>query len=222
VATAASDRLAADRIRVTEVFRSLQGEASTSGWPTVFIRLTGCPLRCNYCDTAYAFSGGEWRTIGELVEQTLAFGTRHVCVTGGEPLAQSRCLELLQALCDQGLEVSLETSGAIDIARVDPRVCRVVDIKTPGSGESARNIEANLAQLTERDVLKFVICDRADYDWARQWLAEHPELRAEVFFSPSFDELPAAELAEWMLSDGVEARLQLQLHKLLWGDAPGR
>jgi 7-carboxy-7-deazaguanine synthase len=222
VATAASDRLAADRIRVTEVFRSLQGEASTSGWPTVFIRLTGCPLRCNYCDTAYAFSGGEWRTIGELVEQALAFGTRHVCVTGGEPLAQSRCLELLQALCDQGLEVSLETSGAIDIARVDPRVCRVVDIKTPGSGESARNIEANLAQLTERDVLKFVICDRADYDWARQWLAEHPELRAEVFFSPSFDELPAAELAEWMLSDGVEARLQLQLHKLLWGDAPGR
>ena len=213
---------AADRLKVTEVFRSLQGESSTSGWPTVFIRLTGCPLRCNYCDTAYAFSGGQWRSIGDLVEQTLAFGTRHVCVTGGEPLAQARCHDLLKALCDQGLEVSLETSGAIDISGVDPRVSRVVDIKTPGSGEMQRNLEANFALLTDADVLKFVICDRADYDWAKGWLAEHPDVRAEIFFSPSFDELPAAELAEWILADGLDVRLQLQLHKLLWGDAQGR
>jgi 7-carboxy-7-deazaguanine synthase len=213
---------AADRLKVTEVFRSLQGESSTSGWPTVFIRLTGCPLRCNYCDTAYAFSGGEWRSIGDLVDQTLAFGTRHVCVTGGEPLAQSRCHDLLKALCDQGLEVSLETSGAIDISGVDPRVSRVVDLKTPGSGEMQRNLEANFALLTDADVLKFVICDRADYDWAKVWLAEHPDVQAEIFFSPSFDELPAAELAEWILADGLDVRLQLQLHKLLWGDAQGR
>jgi 7-carboxy-7-deazaguanine synthase len=213
---------AADRLKVTEVFRSLQGESSTSGWPTVFIRLTGCPLRCNYCDTAYAFSGGEWRSIGDLVDQTLAFGTRHVCVTGGEPLAQARCHELLKVLCDRGLDVSLETSGAIDISGVDPRVSRVVDIKTPGSGEMQRNLEANIGLLTDADALKFVICDRADYDWAKVWLAEHPDVRAEIFFSPSFDELPAVELAEWILADGLDVRLQLQLHKLLWGDARGR
>ncbi len=220
--TAAADRLAADRLRVTEVFRSLQGEASFSGLPTVFIRLTGCPLRCQYCDTAYAFSGGDWRSIGQLVDETLALRTKRVCVTGGEPLAQSRCLDLLTALCDQGLEVSLETSGAMDISAVDPRVCRVVDIKTPGSGEVERNLDGNFGQLNENDVLKFVICDRADYDWATVWLDAHPDLTAQVYFSPSFGELEARELADWILEDGLDVRLQLQLHKLLWGDVPGR
>lgn len=212
----------ADRLRITEVFHSLQGEAPASGWPTVFIRLTGCPLRCQYCDTAYAFSGGEWRSIGELVDQTAAFGARHVCVTGGEPLAQPRCLDLLTALCDRRLEVSLETSGAIDISEVDPRVCRVVDIKTPGSGEADRNLESIAGLLRGNDALKFVICHRDDYDWSRRWLDEHPDLPCEVYFSPSFEELPAHELADWILEDRLNVRLQLQLHKLLWGDVPGR
>lgn len=212
----------ADRLRITEVFHSLQGEARASGWPTVFIRLTGCPLRCRYCDTAYAFSGGEWRSIGELVEETLAFGARHVCVTGGEPLAQARCLDLLTTLCDHGLNVSLETSGAIDISGVDPRVCRVVDIKTPGSGEADRNLESIVGLLHENDALKFVICNRDDYDWSRRWLDEHPRIPCEVYFSPSFEELPAHELADWILEDRLNVRLQLQLHKLLWGDVPGR
>lgn len=213
---------AVDRLRVTEVFQSLQGEASFSGWPTVFIRLTGCPLRCQYCDTAYAFSGGEWQGVGELVEHTMSLGSRHVCVTGGEPLAQPRCIDLLTALCDQGLNVSLETSGASDIAAVDARVCRVVDIKTPGSGESSRNLESNIALLAERDVLKFVVCNRADYEWAKHWLEDHSDLPCEVFFSPSFEELTGRELADWILEDGLDVRLQLQLHKLLWGDVPGR
>jgi 7-carboxy-7-deazaguanine synthase len=212
---------AADRLKVTEVFKSLQGEAAHSGWPTVFVRLTGCPLRCQYCDTAYAFHGGEWREIDELVEQVSGVGPRHVCVTGGEPLAQRRCHDLLTALCDRGLEVSLETSGAIDIADVDSRVCRVVDVKTPGSGEVDRNIESNIPLLTARDVLKFVICDRRDYDWAVAWLAAHPDLPCEVFFSPSSEQLSATDLADWILADGLDVRLQLQMHKLLWGDAPG-
>jgi len=211
----------ADRLKVTEVFHSLQGEASESGWPTVFIRLTGCPLRCRYCDTAYAFTGGEWQSVGELVARALAYGARHVCVTGGEPLAQPNCLWLLTALCDRGLDVSLETSGAIDIAAVDPRVRRVVDVKTPGSGEAGRNLEANVPLLTPRDVLKFVISDRADYDWCKRWLADHADLPSEVFLSPSFEELPARELADWILEDRLDVRLQLQLHKLLWGDVPG-
>jgi 7-carboxy-7-deazaguanine synthase len=211
-----------DRLKVTEIFHSLQGEASFSGWPTVFIRLTGCPLRCQYCDTAYAFSGGEWRTIPEIVEQTRAFGARHVCVTGGEPLAQARCIDLLESLCDEGLDVSLETSGAADISMVDPRVCRVVDIKTPGSRESERNLEANIARLTGRDVLKFVICSRADYEWSKAWLEAHPGLPCEVYFSPSFEELAGRELADWILEDRLDVRLQLQLHKLLWGDVPGK
>jgi 7-carboxy-7-deazaguanine synthase len=214
--------VAADRLKVTEVFHSLQGEAGFSGWPTVFIRLTGCPLRCRYCDTPYAFGGGEWRSIGDLVTEVAAFGTRHVCVTGGEPLAQSRCLDLLSALCDAGFDVSLETSGAIDIAGVDRRVCRVVDIKTPGSGEVERNLDTIAGLLTARDVVKFVICDRADYDWARRWLDAHADLGVEVFFSPSFDELPARDLADWILEDRLGVRLQLQLHKLLWGNEPGR
>jgi 7-carboxy-7-deazaguanine synthase len=213
---------ALSRLRITEIFHSLQGEASFSGWPTVFIRLTGCPLRCRYCDTAYAFGGGEWQSIDEIVERTLAFGSRHVCVTGGEPLAQARCVDLLVALCDLHLEVSLETSGAIDISAVDPRVCRVVDIKTPASGELDRNLESNIAHLTEGDVLKFVICDRADYEWAKSWLADRPAIPCEVFFSPSFEQLPGPDLAEWILEDRVDVRLQLQLHKLLWGNVAGR
>jgi 7-carboxy-7-deazaguanine synthase len=212
---------AAGQLKVSEVFHSLQGEASFSGWPTVFIRLTGCPLRCRYCDTPYAFAGGEWRSIDTLVAEAAAFDTRHVCVTGGEPLAQTRCLQLLTALCDQGFDVSLETSGAIDIAGVDPRVCRVVDVKTPGSGEVERNIEGIAEVLTARDVVKFVICDRADYAWSRAWLEAHPALPCDVFFSPSFEQLPARELADWMLQDRLNVRLQLQLHKLLWGDVPG-
>ncbi len=212
---------AEDRLKVTEVFHSLQGEAAFSGWPTVFIRITGCPLRCQYCDTAYAFHGGEWRSIRDLVEQAASFGTPYVCVTGGEPLAQPRCHVLLTALCDRGLDVSLETSGAIDIANVDPRVCRVVDIKTPGSGEVQRNLEDNVAQLRARDALKFVICGRADYDWAKAWLAARPGLPTVTFFSPSFAQLPGRELADWMLEDRLPVRLQLQLHKLLWGDEPG-
>jgi 7-carboxy-7-deazaguanine synthase len=213
---------AVDRLKVTEVFHSLQGEAAFSGWPTVFIRLTGCPLRCQYCDTAYAFSGGEWQGIGQIVERTLSFGARHVCVTGGEPLAQARCIELLTALCDRDLEVSIETSGAVDIAAVDSRVCRVVDIKTPGSQESERNLEANIVHLNERDAVKFVICDRADYEWSKRWLENHPDVPCDVYFSPSFEELAGHELADWILEDRLDVRLQLQLHKLLWGDVPGR
>jgi 7-carboxy-7-deazaguanine synthase len=212
---------AAGQLKVSEVFHSLQGEASFSGWPTVFIRLTGCPLRCQYCDTPYAFSGGEWRSIDALIAEAAAFGARHVCVTGGEPLAQPRCLQLLTALCDRGFDVSIETSGAIDIGGVDARVCRVVDIKTPGSGEVERNRDDIAVQLKAHDVVKFVICNRRDYEWSRAWLETHPALPCDVFFSPSFEQLPARELADWMLEDRLSVRLQLQLHKLLWGDVPG-
>jgi 7-carboxy-7-deazaguanine synthase len=212
---------AAGQLKVSEVFHSLQGEASFSGWPTVFIRLTGCPLRCQYCDTPYAFSGGEWRSIDALIAEAAAFGARHVCVTGGEPLAQPRCLQLLTALCDRGFDVSIETSGAIDIGGVDARVCRVVDIKTPGSGEVERNRDDIAVHLKAHDVVKFVICNRRDYEWSRAWLETHPALPCDVFFSPSFEQLPARELADWMLEDRLSVRLQLQLHKLLWGDVPG-
>lgn len=214
--------VAADRLKVTEVFHSLQGEASFSGLPTVFIRLTGCPLRCRYCDTPYAFGGGEWWSIGELVERAASFGTRYVCVTGGEPLAQARCRELLTALCDRGFDVSLETSGAIDIGRVDPRVSRIVDIKTPASGEAERNVYSNVDLLTSRDALKFVIADRADYQWSLERLDEWGDVPCTVFFSPSFGVLDAGELAGWILEERRDVRLQLQLHKLLWGDVPGR
>lgn len=212
-----------DRLRITEIFLSLQGEARDSGRPTVFVRLTGCPLRCGYCDTAYAFHGGEWRSIDEIVAQVRELGARHVCVTGGEPLAQKRCIDLLRRLCDEGLNVSLETSGAIDVSPVDPRVSRVVDVKTPGSGEEPRNLWTNLPLLTAHDQLKFVLCGRADYEWARAKIAEHAmHERCDVILSPSFGQVDPTELAQWMIDDRIPARMQLQLHKLLWGDAKGR
>ena len=221
MAAAAEQESAAPRLKITEIFFSIQGEAAFSGWPTVFVRLTGCPLRCRYCDTAYAFTGGEWRTFAEIETEIRRYGTQYVCVTGGEPLAQPRCAALLTALCDAGFDVSLETSGAIDIADVDTRVTRVVDLKTPGSGEEQRNRWQNLAFLTPHDAVKIVICDRADYEWARNVVAQR-SWPCAVFFSPSHDELPAGTLAEWILADRLPVRLQVQLHKVLWGNVPGR
>ncbi len=212
-----------DRLRITEIFHSLQGEARAAGWPTVFVRLTGCPLRCGYCDTAYAFSGGDWWQLDAILAEVARHGARHVCVTGGEPLAQKRCLELLQRLCDAGYEVSLETSGALDIGAVDPRVSRVMDLKTPGSGEMARNRLQNIPLLTAHDQVKFVLCDRSDYDWALSMLREHDlPARCDVLFSPSYGQLSPRELAQWMLDDHAPARFQIQLHKVLWGEEQGR
>jgi 7-carboxy-7-deazaguanine synthase len=224
MAAVAREEVAGPRLKIAEIFHSIQGEAAFSGWPTVFVRLTGCPLRCQYCDTAYAFSGGEWRTFDEIEAEVRKHGTRYVCVTGGEPLAQARCPALLTALCDAGFEVSLETGGAHDIAPVDTRVCRVVDVKTPGSREVERNRWENLALLTPRDALKFVVCDRADFDWSRAVLAERFPGGAPcpVFFSPSYEQLAAGELADWILADRLPVRLQVQLHKVLWGNVPGR
>jgi len=219
---AAGERDDPDRLKLTEIFLSIQGEALASGWPTVFIRLTGCPLRCAYCDTAYAFSGGTWWTFADIFAEVAQANVQHVCVTGGEPLAQARCVHLLRELCDAGYDVSLETSGALDISDVDPRVSRIVDLKTPGSGEVARNRWENIPLLTARDAVKVVITDRADYEWARAQLSARIKVPCPVFFSPSFDELPAAELAEWILADHLPVRLQVQLHKVLWGNEPGR
>ena len=214
---------AADRLKITEIFLSLQGEARDAGWPTVFVRLTGCPLRCQYCDTAYAFFGGEWRGIDEILAEVASHGVRHVCVTGGEPLAQKRCLDLLRGLCDAGYRVSLETSGAINVADVDPRVSRVLDIKTPDSAEVERNRWENLPLLTAHDQIKFVICSREDYDWARGIVAEHrlPE-RCDVLFSPSKSDVSARDLADWIVQDRLPVKFQMQLHKLRWNDEPGR
>jgi 7-carboxy-7-deazaguanine synthase len=213
---------AAPRLRLCEIFHSIQGEADAVGWPTVFVRLTGCPLRCVWCDTEYSFHGGLWQDIDDIVAQVAGFGTRHVCVTGGEPLAQKRCLILLERLCDAGHEVSLETSGALDVSGVDPRVRKVMDLKAPGSGEAARNLWSNLEHLNAHDQVKIVIADRADYDWARETLGEHGlEARCNVLFSPVHGKLAARELAEWMLADRLAVRLQVQMHKQLWGDAPG-
>ena len=212
-----------DRLKVTEIFFSLQGEADTAGIPTVFVRLTGCPLRCQYCDTEYAFYGGEWFSLDRVLAEVARHGSRYVCVTGGEPLAQRNCLKLLTRLCDEGYRVSLETSGALDVTNVDRRVVRVVDIKTPGSTESERNRLENLADLRASDQLKFVICDRADYDWSRRFIAEH-ELtgRCPILFSPSHEQLKAVDLADWILEDHLPVRLQIQLHKYLWGNVPGK
>ena len=210
------------RVKLTETFVSIQGEADAVGWPTLFIRLTGCPLRCSYCDTQYAFYGGEWRTVEELLDVARGSGVRHVCVTGGEPLAQKSCLALLVALCDAGFSVSLETSGAMDVAGVDPRVSRVVDLKTPGSGEHERNRLANLEVLTARDQVKVVVCSRADYEWARDLLRNSAPLPCQVLVSPSWGQLEPRELAEWILADRLDVRLQVQLHKILWGNEPGR
>ena len=218
-ATAASP----ERLRLTEIFLSLQGESRSIGWPTVFVRLTGCPLRCQYCDTAYAFHGGQWWEFDAILAEVARHGVRHVCVTGGEPLAQKRCVGLLQRLCDAGYEVSLETSGALDIGEVDPRVARVLDIKTPGSAEVDRNLWSNLALLTAHDQVKFVICSREDYDWAKAVVAERRlDGVCEVLFSPSFSQLRPRDLADWIVADRLPVRFQTQLHKLLWNDEPGR
>ena len=222
-ATSPEAAASADRLKITEIFLSLQGEARQAGWPTVFVRLTGCPLRCQYCDTAYAFHGGEWRTIDDILAEVASHGVRHVCVTGGEPLSQKRCIGLLQRLCDAGYDVSLETSGAIDIADVDTRVSRVLDIKTPGSAEVHRNLWSNLPLLTPHDQVKFVICSREDYDWAKDIVAEHRLAeKCEVLFSPSYTQVSARELADWIVADRLPVRFQMQLHKILWNDKRGR
>jgi 7-carboxy-7-deazaguanine synthase len=211
------------RLRVSEIFHSLQGEARDVGRPTVFVRLTGCPLRCTWCDTTYAFHGGEWREIDAIVDAVKGYGAQHVCVTGGEPLAQKRCLDLLAALCDAGFSVSLETSGALDVSAVDARVVKVVDLKAPGSGEVARNLWSNLDAVDAKDQIKFVLADRADYDWARAAMDEHRiASRCDVLFSPVYGKLAPRDLAEWILADRLPVRMQLQLHKILWGEEPGR
>lgn len=208
---------------MTEIFLSLQGEASRVGLPTVFVRLTGCPLRCGYCDTEYAFQGGEWMSLPSILARVRELGARHVTVTGGEPLAQPAVLSLMTCLCDQGLDVSLETSGALDIVPVDSRVARIVDIKTPGSGEAGRNLWPNLDHLSPRDEVKFVLTDEADYNWARDILAKHDIVaRCPVLFSPAWGSLAPTQLAAWILRDGLSVRLQVQLHKLLWQEARGR
>lgn len=210
-------------LRITEIFYSLQGESSRVGWPTVFIRLTGCPLRCGYCDTSYAFSGGENMRIADILERSASFKPLYVCVTGGEPLAQKNCLTLLTALCDAGYSVSLETSGALPIAAVDPRVSRILDIKTPGSGEVEKNHWGNLTALNLSDEVKFVLCDAADYQWAKSILREYGLVQTcPVLFSPVHGKLDATQLAEWMLQDRLPVRLQVQLHKYLWADARGK
>ncbi|MEA3175520.1 MAG: 7-carboxy-7-deazaguanine synthase [Gammaproteobacteria bacterium] len=218
-----ADAPKATRLRINEIFHSLQGEADAVGYPTVFVRLTGCPLRCTYCDTEYAFHAGDWREFDSIIDEVRSYGARHVCVTGGEPLAQPNCLGLLQRLCDAGFEVSLETSGALDVAQVDARVSRVIDVKTPDSNESARNRIENFSLLTARDQLKFVIGSRADYDWSKDFIAAHGLAeRSRILFSPSYHQLSATTLAEWILADRLPVRFQLQLHKVLWGDVPGK
>ncbi|WP_049630332.1 7-carboxy-7-deazaguanine synthase QueE [Cellvibrio sp. pealriver] len=210
-------------LKITEIFYSLQGESNTVGLPTVFVRLTGCPLRCGYCDSEYAFYGGERLSLDEILAKVATYNARYICVTGGEPLAQRECLTLLTALCDAGYKVSLETSGALPVDDVDPRVVKVMDLKTPGSGEVGRNRWENIPLLGEQDQIKFVICDRADYEWARFKLDEYQLSGrvAEVLFSPSFGQVEPLALAEWILADNLPVRFQLQLHKLLWSDTPG-
>jgi 7-carboxy-7-deazaguanine synthase len=219
--TIASQRT--EQLRITEIFYSLQGEARTVGLPTVFIRLTGCPLRCGYCDTEYAFQGGAWMSIDDVLQQTAQYNAAHVTVTGGEPLAQKTCLSLLTRLCDAGYQVSLETSGAMDVCQVDARVVKVMDLKTPASGEQTKNRLENIDCLTNQDQVKFVICNEEDYRWAKQMLSQYQlNEHCEVLFSPSYGELDAKTLAQWVLQDQLPVRFQLQLHKILWGEEPGR
>ena len=216
------DLPAAERLRITEIFHSIQGEADNVGWPTVFIRLTGCPLRCQYCDTTYAFQGGEWWSFDAILKEVAQYQPAYVTVTGGEPLAQPNCLGLLAQLCDAGYSVSIETGGALPIGEIDTRVTRVLDLKTPGSGECARNLYENIPLLRKQDQVKFVICGRADYDWAKHKVGEYQLTgRCQVLFSPSYTQLAVRELAEWILADKLPVRLQVQLHKYLWGDTPG-
>jgi 7-carboxy-7-deazaguanine synthase len=212
-----------ERLRINEIFHSLQGEADCVGFPTVFVRLTGCPLRCQYCDTEYAFHSGEWFDLDAVLLKVRELKANYVCVTGGEPLAQPNCLKLLERLCDAGFAVSLETSGALDVTKVDPRVSRVIDVKTPASNEASRNRIENLEHLSQRDQLKFVICSRADYDWSKAFLLDHAlAQRCRILFSPSYNELSPTLLADWILADRLPVRFQLQLHKVLWGDVPGK
>jgi 7-carboxy-7-deazaguanine synthase len=221
-ATRRDDLPAAERLRITEVFHSIQGEADSVGWPTVFVRLTGCPLRCGYCDTAYAFHGGEWWSFDDVLDEVARHAPRFVTVTGGEPLAQKNCLALLTRLCDAGYSVSIETSGALPIAPLDPRVVRVMDLKTPGSGECERNLMDNIEALRAMDQVKFVICDRADYEWSKAQVLEHRLAeRCQALFSPSHEQVSPKDLAEWILADHLPVRLQVQLHKYLWGNVPG-
>jgi 7-carboxy-7-deazaguanine synthase len=213
----------AHRLRITEIFYSIQGESNSVGWPTAFVRLTGCPLRCHYCDTTYAFQGGNFLTIAEILQQVAQYQPRYVCVTGGEPLAQRESLILLTLLCDAGYTVSLETSGALDISAVDPRVIKVIDLKTPGSGECQRNLWSNLDYLQPQDQIKIVICDETDYLWASQTIQQYQlTTRSQVLFSPSYDQLTPHQLADWILRDRLPVRLQIQLHKAIWGDVPGK
>ena len=215
--------MSTESLRITEIFLSIQGEAATAGYPTVFVRLTGCPLRCHYCDSEYAFYGGKKISSADLVEQVKSYGVEHVCVTGGEPLAQPNCYPFLSLLCDAGFSVSLETSGAMPVADVDQRVSIVMDLKTPDSGELERNDYSNIAKLSAKDQIKFVICSRQDYDWALFKMNEYQlnNKVGNVFLSPSYEQLDARQLADWMISDKLEVRLQTQLHKALWGDKPG-
>jgi 7-carboxy-7-deazaguanine synthase len=214
---------ATERLRITEIFHSIQGEADAIGWRTVFVRLTGCPLRCVWCDTEYSFYGGDWHAIDDILAEVATHGVKHVCVTGGEPLSQKRCLILLRKLCDAGYEVSLETSGAIDVAPVDPRVHKVMDLKAPDSGESARNLWSNLDHLLPHDQIKIVIASRVDYEWSRAMLLEHAlAQRCMVLFSPVHGAVQPRELAEWIIEDKLPVRFQMQLHKLLWNDAAGK
>jgi 7-carboxy-7-deazaguanine synthase len=210
-------------LKVHEIFHSLQGESSRVGLPTVFVRLTGCPLRCGYCDTAYAFQGGQNLTQAQILERVAEYGAKYVTVTGGEPLAQKECLPLLTALCDAGFDVSLETGGAMDISGVDPRVSVILDVKTPGSGEVEKNLWSNLQHLKRTDEVKFVLCDRSDYDWAKRVLSDRAiAQKCPVLFSPVYSSLQPSDLADWVLQDRLPVRMQVQLHKILWGETPGR
>ena len=211
-------------LRITETFLSLQGEANTAGYPTVFVRLTGCPLRCQYCDSAYAFSGGQIETLADILDKVASYNVSRVTVTGGEPLAQPGVFALMTALVDRQFSVSLETSGALPVDRVDPRVVKVLDIKTPDSAEVHRNLWDNIAHLQPHDQIKFVVCSRGDYDWARIKCDQYQlfDRVADVLFSPSHGALEPSELADWIVADRLPARMQMQLHKLLWGDVPGR